>query len=121
MIYEFRSRATGTVVMTAKVAERLLGLIGKPAGAQGIITVAQLPDAIAQLHAAVAEERQARSVARAAIHETQATGASASTSGHDEDESAGAAQAIPLEARAQPLIEMFERSLAAGRDITWGV
>ena len=118
MIYEFRSRATGTVVMTAKVAERLLGLIGKPAGPQGIITVAQLPEAIARLQTAIAEERHARERAREAVH--QAVEAGAAAAGHDEDD-AGASQAIPLETRAQPLIEMFERSLAAGRDITWGV
>ena len=113
MIYEFRSRATGSVVMTAKVAERLLALIGKPAGPQGIVTVAQLPDAIARLHAAIAEERRAREIARQAARETAA-------SGHDEDES-GASEAIPLESRALPLIEMFERALAGQRDVTWGV
>ena len=60
MIYEFQSRATGNVVMTGKVAERMLGIIGKPAGPQGIITVAQLPDAIERVRAAIADERHAR-------------------------------------------------------------
>ena len=40
MIYEFTSRATGNMVMTQPVAERLLKLIGKHPGPQGIITVA---------------------------------------------------------------------------------
>ena len=116
MIFEFRSRATGSVVMTGKVAERMLGIIGKPAGAQGIVTVAQLPEAIARLKAAIVEERAAREAARAA----SAPGPSAPASRHDEDD-AGTGAAISLEARAVPLIEMFERSLAAQRDITWGV
>jgi hypothetical protein len=124
MIYEFQSRATGNVVMTGKVAERMLGIIGKPAGPQGIITVAQLPDAIERLRAAIADERHARSEARRAQHEATrsaaVTGRPASTSGHDEDDSAHG-DAISLESRALPLIEMFERSLGAKRDITWGV
>lgn len=116
MIFEFQSRATGNVVMTGKVAERMLGIIGKPAGAQGIITVAQLPEAIARLKAAIADERAARDVARTA----SAPGPGAPAGGHDEEEAATGA-AISLEARALPLIEMFERSLAAQRDVTWGV
>jgi hypothetical protein len=116
MIFEFQSRAAGNVVMTGKVAERMLGIIGKPAGSQGIITVAQLPEAIARLKAAIADERSARDAARAA----SAPGPSASAGGHDE-EGAGTGAAVSFEARAVPLIEMFERSLAAQRDVTWGL
>jgi hypothetical protein len=39
MIYVFKSKATGTVVMTQPVAEKLLAIIGKSPGQQGIITV----------------------------------------------------------------------------------
>ena len=66
MIYEFRSRATGSIVMTAKVAERMLGIVGKPASPQGIITVTQLPEAIARLRVAIADEQHARKAAREA-------------------------------------------------------
>lgn len=116
MIYEFRSRATGSIVMTDKVAERLLGIIGKPAGAQGIITVAQLPQAIAALRNAVADERRARSQARDSAAKT--TGAASHDQGDDE---APSGAAITLEQRALPLIEMFERAYAAERDVTWGI
>ncbi|MFM7570353.1 MAG: DUF1840 domain-containing protein [Betaproteobacteria bacterium] len=124
MIYEFRSRATGSVVMTGKIAERMLGIIGKPAGPQGIITVAQLPDALEHLRAAIADERRARDEARQASREASRTATDAghrpASGDHDEDDTARG-DAIPLESRALPLIEMFERSLAAKRDITWGV
>jgi hypothetical protein len=124
MIYEFRSRATGSIVMMEKVAERMLGILGKPAGPQGIITVDQLPAAIACLRAAIADERHAREAAREAAHAsaqaTDALPAPAAGGGHDAEE-AGPGTAIPLEARAQPLIEMFERALAGKRDVTWGV
>ncbi len=121
MIFEFQSRATGSVVMTGKVADRMLGIIGKPSGAQGIITVAQLPEAITRLKAAIADERAARDAAGKALREASRVDLHPTpASGHDE-ETSGAGGAIPLESRAIPLIEMFERSLAARRDVTWGV
>lgn len=116
MIYEFRSRATGSIVMTEKVALRMLGILGKSAGPQGIITVAQLPQAIAALRSAIADERRARSQARDSAART--TGA-ARHDEDDDDEQSGAA--ITLEQRALPLIEMFERAYAAERDVTWGL
>lgn len=57
MLYEFKSRATGSVVMTQPVAERVLEIIGKEPGPKGIVTVDQMPEAIAALEKAVAEER----------------------------------------------------------------
>ena len=47
MLYEFRSRATGGVTMIGKTAEQVLKIIGKSPDATGIITVAQIPAAIA--------------------------------------------------------------------------
>lgn len=124
MIYEFRSRATGSIVMMGQVADRMLGILGKPTGPQGIITVEQLPEAIARLRAAIADEQRARAAAREAAHAGEraadALPKPAAGGGHDAEE-AGPGAAISLEARAQPLIEMFERALAGKRDVTWGV
>lgn len=120
MIYEFRSRATGSIVMMGKVAERMLGIIGKPAGPQGIITVAQLPEAISRLQAAIADERHAREAAHATERAAGSLSKPASGGGHDEEDTRSDA-AVSFEARAQPLIEMFERSLAGQRDVTWGL
>ena len=67
MIYEFKSRAAGTVVMTQGVAENILELIGKSPGPQGVITVEQIPAAIQTLEAAIARsaaDKAARKVAR---------------------------------------------------------
>jgi hypothetical protein len=118
MIYEFRSRATGSIVMTGKVAERMLGIIGKPAGPQGIITVAQLPGAVSALRAAIEDERRARKLAATARADVK--GHETHDEGHDEEDPARSSQAISLEQRAHTLIEMFERAHAAGRDVTWG-
>ena len=60
MLYEFKSRATGTVVMTGPVAEQVLAIVGKAPGPQGIFTVEQMGPAIAALQAAVERERTER-------------------------------------------------------------
>ena len=57
MLYEFKSKATGNVVMTGPVAERLLAIVGREPAAKGIFTVEQMPEAIAALQAAVERER----------------------------------------------------------------
>ena len=56
MLYEFKSRRTGTVTMTQSVAERLLEIMGKTPGPTGIITVEQIPAAIEALERAVRHE-----------------------------------------------------------------
>ena len=101
MIYEFTSRATGNMVMTQAVAERLLRLIGKEPGPQGIITVAEMPGAIAQLKAAIAAEKSA-------------AGSAAAEEDPEKDKAPGLAQ------RAFPMIELLERAHAGDKDITWG-
>jgi len=111
MLYEFKSRATGSVLMMGPVAERMLGIIGKASGPTGIITVAQMPQAITDLRTAIADERHAREQAREA---TASADREAGPADH-------AGPAISLEQRALPLIEMLEQALRAGRDITWGV
>ena len=107
MIYELKSRATGNVVMTQKVAERLLEIIGKPAGPTGIILPGQMPAAIAALEAAIAEERAA----------------AAEAPEEDEDELRDRGRQVPvtLAQRAWPLIDMLRTAHAADREITWGV
>lgn len=107
MLYEFKSKATGTVVMTQKVAERLLAIIGKSPGPTGIIVPAQMPQAIAALEAAVAAEP-----AQATAEQDDA---------RDLDDEERAARAVTLAQRAWPLIDMLRSALAADREITWGV
>ena len=104
MLYEFKSRAGGTVVMTGLVAERLLTLIGKEAGPQGIFTVAQLADAIAALQAAV-EREKAEGGAR-----------------EDEDDAPrGTSPVVTLAQRAWPLIDLMQTALRKEQPVTWGV
>jgi hypothetical protein len=109
MLYEFKSKATGTVVMTGEVAERLLAIVGKAPGRTGIFTVEQMNPAIAALQAAVDEEKAANA---STVPDTP------------EDPDAQAAdgrRTISLAQRAWPLIDMLRSARAADQVVTWGV
>ena len=56
MLYRFKSRATADTLMLDTVAEPLLTIMGKEITPQGVITVAQIPDAIAALKQAVIDK-----------------------------------------------------------------
>ena len=60
MIYKFKSKAAGDLIMLEPQGRRLLDIIGKDAGPKGIITAAQLAAAIAALEAAVAQDEAQR-------------------------------------------------------------
>ena len=128
MIYEFKSRATGTIVMTEAVGHRVLEILGKDAGPRGIITVDQIPAAIAAIEAAVGEERM-REAERAQLsgegggafgqHSPEHPRTDAETDDHRDDPAAR--QKVSLAQRVFPFVEMLQAAHAAGKDVTWGV
>ena len=116
MLFEFKSRATGSVVMTADVGTKVLPLIGKTPDPKGIITVDQMPGAIAALEAACTREHELTAAAR-----NKAKGAPPPDAGADADQDGDDPHLIGICQRVYPLIEMLKQSHKAGRDITWGV
>ena len=61
MLVVFKSDAAADVIMFGDVAKKLIPILGPDREvAKGIVTVEQLPDAIARLHAARARERAPR-------------------------------------------------------------
>ena len=107
MIYKFKSKAAGDVIMMGPTGDDVLRLIGKPAGASGIIEVADMAAAIAALEQAVAAAEQARAEAdREAVAEGK---------------KAAPREGVTLRQRTWPLIEMMKRSMAERADIVWGV
>ena len=119
MLYEFRSRATGTVVMTGDVAEPLLRAMGKEPTPSGIVTVAQLPEIIARLerartHSSMEEPEQA---AHPATHSAAHPSLQASTHQHPDT----LEPPVSFGARAWPLLDLLQAAHAAGRDVVWGV
>ncbi len=107
MIYKFKSKAAGDVIMTGPAGDDVLRLIGKPAAAQGIIETGSMAGAIAALEQAVASDEQAREQA-----ESEATAGG---------KKLGPREGISLRQRAWPLVEMMKRSMAEKADIVWGV
>lgn len=104
-MYRFKSKADGDLIMMAPVGDQILRIIGREPAPNGIIDVAALPQAIAALEQAIAAAELARVDARKV----------------DDDDDAGAANAVGLQQRAWPLLEMMRRSLAERADIVWGV
>ncbi len=109
MLYEFKSKATGSVVMTGPVAERLLATVGREPSAKGIFTVEQMPEAIAALQAAVERERE-RERAESSQTEPEA-----------DERTREAMRSVSLAQRAWPLIDMLRTAHAAKQPVTWGV
>lgn len=94
MLIEFKSTASGNIVMFEMDGKEILTIVGKDE-TRGIITVAQMPAAQAALLAACAADKVSQRIQK---------------SGR-----------IGLSQRALPLIEMIERSLKENAPITWGV
>jgi len=94
MIYKFKSKAAGDVIMLQPHGEQLLRLIGREPAAKGIIEVADMPAAIRALQDAAAQGDAA-----------------------DADGERG----VGLKQRVWPMIEMMKRTHAAGEPIVWGV
>lgn len=107
MIYKFKSKATGDLVMTGPVGDRLLGLIGKEAASQGIIETTAMPAAIRALEAAISREESLP-------HRVE-------TDAGIEVPDPGAASNVTLRQHAWPMIEMLKRAHAEGEAIVWGV
>jgi Domain of unknown function (DUF1840) len=107
MLYKFKSKAAGDVIMLAATGQRVLGILGKDAGAQGIVTPEQMQDAISALQAAMADEEAQQ---QAAIADAKIKGELPPTF-----------DAINLRKRAWPLVEMMQRSAKEAVPIVWGV
>ncbi|WP_213958244.1 MULTISPECIES: DUF1840 domain-containing protein [unclassified Variovorax] len=106
MLYRFKSQATQDVVMLEANARQLLEIMGKSGGGSGIITVEQIPSALAALEAAVRTEGTNR-------HNHDAL----AVEGHAEE---AERQHIGLHQRAAPIIHMLKDAQADGKDVIWG-
>ncbi|HEY0878189.1 MAG TPA: DUF1840 domain-containing protein [Zeimonas sp.] len=121
MIYEFKSRATGSVIMTKAVAEWILQIIGKTPGRTGIITVEQMPGAVDALNRAIAQEKEALRAERRAMESVGPAAASASDAEKTDADADNDPYPVSLAQRAYPFIDLLKEAHRAGKDITWGV
>lgn len=109
MIITFKSQASGDVIMFGEVARRMMEIMGKEATGKGIVTVEQLPDAIARLRAALVADK---------VDHARAVNADWP---QNELESRSESVPVSLTQRAVPLLELLDRSLKKNKPVTWGM
>lgn len=98
MLYKFKSKNAGDVIMLEANGRRVLEVIGKDAGPKGIILPEQMPAAIAALEAAIRLEES-----------------------KDPEEGGAPADGLGLRQRAMPFIDMLQRNHKSGDEVVWGV
>jgi hypothetical protein len=107
MIYKFKSKASGDIIMMGPTGDALLRALGREPSAQGIIEPAEMVAAIAAIEQAVATDAAARAEAE---HEAAARG-----------ERLPPRDAIALRQRLWPMVDMLRRAAAADTPVVWGV
>ena len=107
MLYKFKSKATGDLILLEPQGRQFLQLIGKAVEPKGIIDAEQMPQAIKALQDAVAVEelQQAEAVAQAKA----------------QGQTPPKFEAISLRQRTKPIIDMLQRCHKAGQPVVWGV
>lgn len=110
MIIIFQSAAAGDVIMFGDVAKRMMTLMGKDQTDKGIVTVEQLPDAIARLRAAIEEDKRQRT----GLQEEDLPRTERGDGG-------GSRPYVSLTQRAVPLLELLEWALKKKKPVVWGV
>jgi len=93
MLFRFKSKVTGDLILLEPAGRRLLRIVGK--------------EPIAALERAIADEeiRQREAAERAA----------------EQGEAAPPLPEVSLRQRARPFIDMLRRCVAAGEPVVWGV
>jgi hypothetical protein len=107
MLYKFKSKAAGDLIMLEPNGRRVLEIIGKDAGPTGIILTEQMPAAISAVEAAIAKEEADQ---KALADEAQAKG-----------EKPPRFDGVSLRQRAVPFLDMLRRAEKANEEIVWGV
>jgi Domain of unknown function (DUF1840) len=97
MIYKFKSKASGDVIMLGPNGDQMLRILGREPAPKGIIEVGHMAAAVAALREAVRQDAMSS----------------------EEDEADG--KGVSLHQRLWPVIELLERSQAAGEPVVWGV
>ena len=103
MLYKFKSRSAPDLIMLEPHGRQILQIIGKTPGASGIITAAQIPEAIAAREGGVAADE-----------------AVVNAEGPSDDEGAERQDTVRLRHRAAPFLEMLRRTVAQEHDVVWG-
>ena len=107
MLYKFKSKAAGDLIMLEANGRKLLSILAKnfpEQRVQGILTVEQMPRAVQAIEDAISAEERTQG-------ET-----SEPDSGED-----GSGAAVGLRQRLLPFLAMVRRCMQAREPIVWGV
>ncbi len=107
MIYKFKSKASGDIIMMGPTGDALLRAIGREPAPSGIIEPAAMATAMAAIEQAVLADEAARAEA-----EREAAG---------RGERLAPREGVALRQRLWPMLDMLKRSGAAGEPVVWGV
>ena len=100
MIYKFKSKSTGDLIMLGPHGDQVLRLMGREPAAQGIIEPAAMAAALAALQDAVAAE---------------------AAPADGDDTAPDQPRAVALRQRVWPMVEMLRRAQTGGVAVVWGV
>ncbi len=98
MLYRFKSKNMGDVIMLEATGRHILEIIGKSATSKGIIQPDEMPAAIQAIEAAIALEES-----------------------RDGKEDETVAEGVGLHQRAKPFIDMLRWNHKSGEEVVWGV
>jgi hypothetical protein len=107
MLYKFKSKVTGDLIMLEPNGRQILHLVGKDNQPKGILLPEDMPAAVVALERAIAQDEASLEQRRQAA---QAAG-----------ESLPLADTVTLRQRAIPFIDMLKQCQKAGKEVVWGV
>jgi hypothetical protein len=110
MIYRFKSRATGDLLMQAESAEKILILLNKLPQQPGILLHGEMAQAITTLNQAAKEEADAFEAEQTALQTAEGSMA---------DDIKGLR--VSLHQRIVPFVHMLQQCMAESVDVVWGV
>ncbi|MFM9994057.1 MAG: DUF1840 domain-containing protein [Burkholderiaceae bacterium] len=99
MLYKFKSKATGNLIMLEADGDRIMEIIGKSPSAKGIMEVDEMAQALLALEQAT----------QSMLH--------SQTPDNNEEQRI----AVSLRQRAVPLMDMIRRCIKENHPIVWGV
>jgi hypothetical protein len=104
MLYKFQCKKAADVLMLQDLAQRIFEILDKPLEAKGVFLVEQLPQAIARLEVAIAQDEALRKAA------TQ-----------DPEQAQQIKKIDRLGQRAFPFMQLLKEALSKNEMIIWGV
>ena len=103
MLYKFKSKAAGDVIMLGANGDQVMRLVGREPAPKGIFEVDAMPGLMSTLKAAV-----------------EADDATRVSTAVDAARESGGGDRVALRQRVWPLVEMLRRCHAAREVIVWG-